>query len=208
MKDWFSDNSEHNPALYLRYVDDIFAIFRHGSDIDVFLNKINCSHQDIKFTVEEASDTLPFLDVEIKLNETNYDSWVWRKKSHTGIFLNYCGMATTKWKSGLIVCLLNRAWDICSDISYFHQETEKLKNMFIKNGYPIQLFTSAYERFWNSKNSNVKKDSTDSDIYIKIPFIGPTSVKFGKTLAVIFKETFDTTVEPVFTSFKVKTALD
>ena len=76
--------------------------------------------------------------------------------------------------------------------------------MFIKNGYPIQLFTSAYERFWNSKNSNAKKDSTDSDIYIKIPFIGPASVKFGKTLAIIFKDTFDTTIEPVFTSFKVK----
>ena len=42
-------------------------------------------------------------------------------------------------------------------------------------------------------------------VYIKIPFIGAASVKFGKSLAILFKDTFALDVVPVFTSFKVKT---
>ena len=65
--EWLSDTCGERPTLYLRYVDDIFAIFRQGADIDAFLAKINCSHPNLKFTVEKANETLPFLDVEIKL---------------------------------------------------------------------------------------------------------------------------------------------
>ena len=116
---WLRNICGERPTLYLRYVDDIFAIFREGADIDGFLAKINRSHPNIKFTVEEANETLPFLDVEIKLLENSYDSWVWRKKTHTGVLLNFSAMAPTKWKFGLIFCLLNRVWDICSSCTYF-----------------------------------------------------------------------------------------
>ena len=205
VKEWLNDASEYNPALYMRYVDDIYAIFRQGVGIDVFLNKINISHENIKFTVEEASETLPFLDVEIKLNESSYDSWVWRKKTHTGVLLNFCAITPMKWKFGLILCLLNRIWDICSNANYFKQEVEKLKIMFIKNGYPVKVFNSAFERFWKSKNNDAKKDSDPDAIYIKIPFIGSASTKFAKSLSAIYKETFGSKLVPVFTSFKVKT---
>ena len=147
VKEWLNDNCDHNPALYLRYVDDVFAIFRQGVDIDTFLNKINSSHPDIKFTVEQATKTLPFLDVELKLDENSFDSWVWRKKTHTGVLLNYTAIAPSKWKFGLIICLLNRIWDICSDNNYFQQEVEKLKTMFLRNGYPVKFFNSAFEQF-------------------------------------------------------------
>ena len=204
VKEWFGDDCRHNPALYPRYVDDIYAIFRNGVDINSFLNKINNSHKNIKFTVEEASETLPFLDVEIKLNETSYDSWVFRKKTHTGVLLNFCAIAPIKWKFGLITCLLNRIWDICSDSNYFHQEVEKLKTMFADNGYPTKFFNAAYEKFCKSKNNPERKEKDNKEIHIKIPFIGSASVKFGRSLSKLFKDTFDCNLIPVFTSHKVK----
>ena len=146
-QEWLMETCSHNPSLYLRYVDDIFAIFRQGVGIDAFLTKINKAYPSIKFTVEEASETLPFLDVEIKLNEDSFDSWVWRKKTHTGVLLNYTAIAPTKWKFGLIICLLNRIWDICSSMAHFDREVEILKNMFASNGYPAQFFDSAFLDF-------------------------------------------------------------
>ena len=80
--------------------------------------------------------------------------------------------------------------------------------MFLRNGYPVKFFNSAFEQFQNSKNGDGTKKSDDPNVdkvYIKIPFIGAASVKFGKSLAVLFKDTFALNVVPVFTSFKVKT---
>ena len=75
-KKWMSDVNDYKPSLYLRYVDDIFAIFNNGINIDKFIAKINKGHPNIRFTAEEASETLSFLDVEIRLNENTFDSWV------------------------------------------------------------------------------------------------------------------------------------
>ena len=204
--EWLSEAGGHNPALYLRYVDDIFAIFRHGVGIDAFLTKINQAHPNIKFTVEEATETLPFLDVEVRLNEDTYDSWVWRKKTHTGTMLNFTAVAPIKWKFGLIICLLNRIWDICSCSVYFEKEVDTLKNMFAANGYPMHFFNSALTRFQNNKKFD-KHNVTASEIesvHMKVPFIGPASVKFAKSLSSIFEETFGSKLSPVFTSFKVR----
>ena len=172
--------------------------------MNIFLDKINSFHSNIKFTVEETSDTLPFLDAEIKLNESSFDTWVWRKKTHTGVLLNFCAITPLKWKFGLVICLLNRIWDICSDSTYFQQEVEKLKVMLTNNGYPLKFFNAAFEKFWNSKNNPRSKEKDNNDIHIKIPFIGPASVKFGRSLSNIFKDTFGCKLIPVFTSHKVK----
>ena len=156
--------------------------------------------------MEEATETLPFLDVEIKLVGNSYDSWVWRKKSHTGVLLNFTAVAPTKWKSGLILCLLNRVWDVCSSVAYFDVEVTKLQDMFVSNGYPVQFFKIALDRFRKSKSTNkVKNTDSENDLVsLKIPFIGSPSTKLAKSLSAIFNDTFGIKLNPVFTSFKVK----
>ena len=126
------------------------------------------------------------------------------EKTHTRVLLNFSAIAPTKWKCGLVLCLLNRILYICSDTTFFQKEVEKLKLMFLNNGYSIEFFNAAFEKFWNNKDITKKKETEKTDIHIKIPFIGPASVKFGQKLANIFKETFDSKLIPVFTSHKVK----
>ena len=77
--------------------------------------------------------------------------------------------------------------------------------MFVSNGYPIQFFKTALERFKKSKDKPKNTDAENDLISIKIPFIGSPSVKLSKSLSVIFNDTFGMKLIPVFTSFKVKT---
>ena len=61
--------SEHSciPPLYLRYVDDIFCVFRGNAKHEDFLEKLNKMHNSIKFTSEIGQGSLAFLDTYITL---------------------------------------------------------------------------------------------------------------------------------------------
>ena len=52
-----------------------------------------------------------------------------------------------KWKSGLILCLLNRAKAICSFKLLFNSDVIKLRQMFLSNGYLIWFFDKFLQRF-------------------------------------------------------------
>ena len=81
--------SDFLPKLYSRYVDDIFAAFDNSNHCTKFLDVLNSQHNNIKFTVELPSDIIPFFDVEIWLNETGIDTWVYRKPTNTNLILNF-----------------------------------------------------------------------------------------------------------------------
>ena len=57
--------------------------------------------------MEKSTNTLPFLDMELKIRNNNLQSWIWRKPTHTGVFLNFKAICPLKWKSNLISCMLN-----------------------------------------------------------------------------------------------------
>ncbi len=56
------------PALYVRYVDDIFCIFREGDTHHDFLTRLNTLHPSLAFTVEVSGKTMPFLDMQVTLD--------------------------------------------------------------------------------------------------------------------------------------------
>ena len=64
----FANNKELLPKLYLRYIDDVYAVFDCDDDCLKFLEVLNSQHKDIRFTIEKATkfSTLNFLDVQIK----------------------------------------------------------------------------------------------------------------------------------------------
>ena len=202
--------NEHNaPALYLRYVDDTFCVFRSGIPHDVFLSKLNNLHPNLKFTSEIGPSMIPFLDTLITLPTTKngmFTSKVFRKATYTSLILNFSAMCPFKWKFGLIHCLLHRAYTICSDWLLFHQEVEFLRKVFSKNGYPESLFNSCLNRFLKSKFNKqcikVKEDGIETLFFV--PYIGLPSAIFSKKLKAIFKKYYGIDLKIVFTSFKVK----
>ena len=92
------NDPEASPKLYLRYIDDIFAIFDNDQSCTKFLERFNTQHPNIKFTLEQAKNTIPFLDVKIKINLDKFDTWTWRKPSNTGLLLNFSAFCPKIWK--------------------------------------------------------------------------------------------------------------
>ena len=115
------------PKLYLRYIDDVYAVFENESTCEKFLQVLNSKHENIRFIVEKSTDarTITFLDVQIELNENGYNTWVWRKPTNTGLLLNFNANCPQTWKSSLIMCLLHRAKNICSNDFLYKQEVKK-----------------------------------------------------------------------------------
>ena len=75
--------------LYFRYVDDIVrTMIRGGENLLQFVNTL---HTNLRFTLEKetAEHGLPFLDLELKnIGNRIVSNW-YRKKTDTGIVLNF-----------------------------------------------------------------------------------------------------------------------
>ena len=170
----FENSCTDHPRMYIRYVDDIFAVFSSHTDFSKFLNILNRQHPNIRFTYEGNCDTLPFLDTEIKIDGPTFKSEVYRKKTNTDLMLNYKAVCPKSWKSGLIYCLLNRAWKVCSDRRLFDIESKNLFRIFSMNGYPKSFFDQVLSRFIQNKPPKrqiTMMIRTKNALFVKYPLL-------------------------------------
>ena len=203
-----SNSSISIPHFYTRYVDDIFCIFKNGNDFNDFLSLLNNTHPNLKFTFVKGSSSLPFLDVLVTLptnSEEKIQTSVFRKPTFTGQLLNFSSICPFTWKISLIYCFLHRAYLICSSWDLFHKEVSYLHNIFVKNGYPSDIFYSVLKRFVSSKycSNNCKTPVENSRDVICIPYLGKCSLIYKKKLSSIFSS-FNCNCSIVFRSHKVK----
>ena len=77
-------------------MDDVFAVFDDDKKCDSFLNILNTQHKNLQFTLEKSANTPQSLDVDIKVNEQDVDTWVWQKPTSTGLFLNFDAISPLK----------------------------------------------------------------------------------------------------------------
>ena len=204
----FNDTMINKPAFYpklfLRYIDDCFALFASKSEALQFLNVLNCLHPNLNFTIEVGSNSLPFLDVCVDIVDNNFVTKVYRKSTHTGVFLNFHAVAPRQWKRGLILCLINRAKSICSSSALFYEEISNLRKMFIDNCYTVRYFDYVVSKVTNPKlQTNESVDEEDSFSILRIPFYGPHSVKFAKRVSKIISQKFNINIRIVYSTFKV-----
>ena len=153
--------SPNHPLLYLRYVGDILAVFETNESCLKFLDILNSQHKNIKFTVGYGSELMCFLDVQIKVKENGCDTWTRRKTTHTGLLLNFDASCPLKWKSDLILCLLNRSKAICSSKFLFQNDVIKLRLMFLSSGYPIWFFNKFLQRFLTVDNDLFDRERSE-----------------------------------------------
>ena len=137
-----TQNLDCSPKLYLRYVDDIFAIFEEEKSSSKFLEVLNHQNKNLEFTMEKSIGAFPFLDVQINNNENILETRIWRKPTHTGVLLNFSVACPEQWKTGLIICLLKRANTICSTDNIFWTEVKNLRYMATQIGFLINVSKS------------------------------------------------------------------
>ena len=168
------------PTLFLRYVDDCFASFNNSKDAESFLFVLNSLHRSVKFTLEKGGTCMPFLDVVVKINGDTFETSVYRKSTHTGVFLNFKSIVPTAWKKGVILCLLYRANVICSSISLFDAEINNLRKMFVSNAYPVSFFDNVVSSFHAKFNCMPTEGSTIGEENEDLPIIVFNVPYFGK----------------------------
>ena len=152
---------QYNPELYLRYVDDVFCVFKSREMITEFHTFLNSLVENLKFTYEIGPKKLAFLDTEITLpNDSNSDCTftVYRKPTNTNVLLNFSAICPFPWKLSLMSCFVNRAYIVCNSWSLFDHEINKLRTIFSKNGYPHEIFDKTVRKFLDRKfDAQIKK---------------------------------------------------
>ena len=190
--------SKFKPELYLRYVDDIFCLFRDQSTYEKFFQQLNELYSSLKFTFEIGPKILPFLDAKTKLPldiGRDFKSCVFRKTSHTGLMLNFSAICPYRWKIGLINGMLYRAYNICCNWYSFTKEIEVLRDLFRQNGYPGLTFENCVKRFIDSKFIHCKKQT--------IPYFGHPSIAFARKLRQSFKRHYNVNLQCSFNTTKI-----
>lgn len=163
------------PQLYRRYLDDTFLLFRNSDQASQFFEYFNDKHPQIKFTYEpEQHSSLSFLDVTVSRHNNYFTTSVFRKKTFTGLGLNYFSNLYHKYKLSNIYTLIYRAYRISSSYDLFHSEISYLQTYFKANYFPLKIFNATVKRFLNNRYSIPVQRITvpKQNVYMNLPLLG------------------------------------
>ena len=113
-----------------------------------------------------------------------------------------------QWKFGLLQCFLHWAYRpiISSNWFLFNKEVDFLKDVFMRNGYPEDMFFSSDRRFlegvYNGKKQKIAEDKVETLFFV--PYIGLPAIVFSKKLQRLLKENYNINARLVYTTFQVK----
>jgi predicted GIY-YIG superfamily endonuclease len=138
---------------------------------------------NIKFSLEhEENNKLAFLDTWVCRGIDKYRTTIHHRKTFTGVYLNWKSLTARKYKLGLIKCLMNRIWQICSDETSREQEIVELKKNLEQNDYPQEIVLKEIERFRIKQNRQNQEKSLGPDKlkkFIVLPYVHRDCEKFA-----------------------------
>ena len=137
-------------------IDDNDTIMPDIASTGIFLDTLNHCHPSAKFTMEvERNASLPFIGFELLNLAPSIKTKVYIKPTNSGLLLHYQSHVDNRYKRSLITTMLDRAYRISSNWSYFSQECDRLETVFLKLKYPRHLFNLAVKQFVDSKVSDL-----------------------------------------------------
>ena len=101
------------------------------------------------------NNSLSFPDIKFIRENNKFTTSVYRNATFSGVFTNFESFIPNSYKYVLIFTLLYRAIKPCSNFELFHQEIENLKNIFRKDGCPVNFTDFYIKKYLN--NLYVKK---------------------------------------------------
>ena len=179
------------PKYYRRYVDDIFLIFESRDHVKKFFKYMNSRHPNIQFTCEEESNNkISFLDISVTRINKKLTTSLYRKKTFSGVYLNFNSFLPMDYKKDLIHTLLFRAYNICADYVTLHTEIEFLISIWQRNSFPLFFIDKCIKRFLDKLfiKQNISGTVTKKkEVFICLDFLGKMSLENEKQLTEIFR---------------------
>ena len=169
-----------NFRVWKRYVDDVYCrLNKHDFErIPTILQSLNAIHQSIEFTAEkEENSQLPFLQVLTTKpvgNHKNYDTTVYRKPTHTNLYIRWDSAHPPSQKLGVFRTLLWSAKHICSSQTLYEREKAHLLQVFTELGYPYNRLQWVIKKIENPISGPRNKSNA---VNLCLPYIEGTSEK-------------------------------
>ena len=139
--------------LYLRYIDDIFLIWKGSKqDLEKFILEINSVHNTIKFDVKFSTSCVNFLDTTVTINhDHSIKTSLYQKPTDRHNFVHQKSYHPFSTKKALPYSQALRIRRICSTAEDERTAIKDLKDQFKARGYKESLLEEAIERA-NSKD--------------------------------------------------------
>lgn len=141
-------NSELQPHIWLRFIDDIFAIYRATEDkVKTHIEYLNDFHPTIKFTSNINREHIDFLDVTVYRNHDNtIGTRLFLKPTNTGQYLNASSYHPRHQIESIAYSQAVRMMLICSDRNDFNTSSRLLLKNLTLCGHNHHKVKSAIER--------------------------------------------------------------
>jgi hypothetical protein len=186
--------STNKPMIWLRYVDDVFCIFTIPKEkILEFHSRINKWHQNLHFTLAFESDkSIAFLDVLVTQAEDKLSTSLYRKPTHTGLYMLWDSSQNRRYKLGLIKTLVIRIYRICSTKQIITNELNLLRVTLANNGYPPHIIKRGISEgeILIRTMSQRKEDKKDNKkvMFFTIKYYGQESIVFASRIKKICRK--------------------
>ena len=139
--------TSNRPAIWWRFIDDIFAIWTHGEDnLNTFLREINSFHETIKFTAEWSKEKVSFLDTTVFINESGIHTHLYTKPTDTHQYLMPTSCHPKHCTNSIPYSQSLRCRRICSNEEDFQIRVRELKQHLLTRGYNEELVDRQMER--------------------------------------------------------------
>ena len=152
--DLLSQNKISNPCFYVRYVDDILAIFNTKNHVHHFVRRLQ-NNSVLKFTTDfMINNSFHFLDIKIVIENNNFLTSVYTKPTDKGSYSKYSSHTLDSYKKSTVKTLINRAVKYSHSWEEFHAETHRLTQLFINNEYPLSVVQNVINKAVNKYFNN------------------------------------------------------
>ena len=123
------------------------------------MENLNQFHPNIKFTHESSTESIPFLDLRVKLSQGKLETDLHIKPTDRHQYLHYSSSHPGHTKRSIVYSQTLRVARVCSHEADFRKHTTEMKSWFLKRGYPNNVIEKEMKKVKFSKISSTRKDN-------------------------------------------------
>ena len=104
---------------------------------------------------------------------------VYRKPTYSGVYTHFESFLPTIYKFGMVYILAYRCFKICSDWTKLHEELSFLKQVFLKNRYPLSFIDDRFKTFVDKLFVKRPQLITGrkKTLFLSLPYLGEISLQ-------------------------------
>ena len=178
---YVNEFSEYIKDNFVRYLDDCFIIWNKHLNIDRFNEMLNDLHKDLKFTMENHSSEIAFLDIKVLLDNGVITTDVYYKPTDTHQFLPFKSCHPRHTKNNIPYSQAIRQCTIIDDHIVKEERFAEMKEYFLACGYPKTLIENGIKQAKSIPQQELRKTKprTKADIVTFVSTHNPTTLICG-----------------------------